>query len=225
MIRFNNQNHTFFNKSLIFFSNLVRKIFKGDRLRRISKKLQQISREHSLKKKSKKIVILDYGCGSMEISKRLQKSKHIKRIIGTDIFNFSYKKQKLSYLPYKNFSKKKIKVDLIIIIDVLHHIGIDKTNQILDDLSKVSNNIVVKDHFEHGFFSRHLLRFVDFYANYAYGVKIPKKYFDETSWQNQIKKTNFKEIKLIKNFQQHDGLFNFILNKKHHFVSILRYES
>ena len=225
MIRFNNQNHTIFNKSLIFFSNLVRKIFKGDRLRRISKKLQQISREHSLKKKSKKIVILDYGCGSMEISKRLQKSKHIKKIIGTDIFNFSYKKQKLSYLPYKKFSKKRIKVDLIIIIDVLHHIGVDRSYKILNDLSKFSKKIIVKDHFEHGYYSRQLLRFVDFYANYAYGVKIPKKYFDKESWQNQIKKTNFKEKKLIKNFQQHDGVFNLILNKRHHFISVLEHEN
>ena len=224
MIRFNNQNSTFFKKSLIFFSDTVRTIFKGDRLRRISKKLQQISKEYS-HKKNKRIVIVDYGCGSMEISKRLQKSKYIKKIIGTDIFDFSFREKKLSYLAYKDFSKSKIKADLIIIVDVLHHVGIDKANQILNNLSKTSKNIVVKDHFEHGFFSRHLLRFVDFYANYAYGVKIPKKYFDEISWQNQIKKTKFKEKKLIKNFQQHDGLFNFILSKKHHFVSILEHES
>ena len=134
-------------------------------------------------------------------------------------------KKKLYYIPYKNFSTRKLRVDLIIIVDVLHHIGIDKTYQILNNLSKVSKNIVIKDHFEHGFFSRHLLRFVDFCANYAYGVKIPKKYFDEISWKNQIKKTKFKERKLIKNFQQHDGLFNFILNKKHHFISILKHES
>ena len=50
MIRFNNQNSTFFKKSLIFFSDTVRTIFKGDRLRRISKKLQQISKEYSQKK-------------------------------------------------------------------------------------------------------------------------------------------------------------------------------
>ena len=94
MIRFNNQNNTYFNNSLIFFSTIVRKVFKGDRLTRISKKLQQISKGYSYKMKNKKIVILDYGCGSMEISKRLQRSKHIKKIIGTDIFDFSYKKKK-----------------------------------------------------------------------------------------------------------------------------------
>jgi len=54
-------------------------------------------------------------------------------------------------------------------------------------LSKVSKNILVKGHFEHGFFSRQLLRFVDFYANpvkniHNYGWKIKKylQYFIPT---------------------------------------------
>ena len=122
----------------------------------------------------------------------------------------------------KFFKSKNVNVDLIIAIDVLHHIGVDDASKILKKLSKISKNLIIKDHFEHGFFSRHLLRFVDFYANYAYGVNIPKKYFDYKSWNNAVKKSPLKEVKLIKNFQQHDGLFNLILNKKHHFVSLLK---
>ena len=120
------------------------------------------------------------------------------------------------------FKSNKIKFDLVIAVDVLHHIGIDQAPKILQKLSKVSNNVIIKDHFEHGFLSRHLLRFVDFYANYAYGVNIPKKYFDYLSWDLVVKKSSLKQVKLIKNFQQHDGLFNLILNKKHHFISILK---
>ena len=86
-----------------------------------------------------------------------------------------------------------------------------------------SKFIIVKDHYEHGFLSRHLLRFVDFYANYAYDVNIPKKYYDYSSWKKTIKKSRLKEVKIIESFQQHDGLFNFILNKKHHFVSHLKH--
>ena len=88
--------------------------------------------------------------------------------------------------------------------------------------TKYSKNIIIKDHFEYGFFSRQLLRFVDFYANYAYDVNIPKRYFDYMSWTKTIRKSNLKEIKLINSFQQHDGFFNFILNRKHHFVSHLK---
>ena len=222
MIRFNNTNQPKNKRLLIYISSLIRKIFGGDRLKRISKSIIKISKKISQKKK-KKIVILDFGCGSMEISKKMQKYSFVKKIIGTDTFNFKFKTKKMKYIQSNEFFKfKNNKFDLIIAIDVLHHIGIDDAHKVLKKLSKISKYIIIKDHFEHGFFSRHLLRFVDFYANYAYGVNIPKKYFDYKSWNKTIYKSSLKEIKFIKSFQQHDGLFNLILNKKHHFVSLLK---
>lgn len=219
MIRFKNKGNNFI---LIFFSDLVRKIFRGDRIKRISKTVMDISRKISNKNK-KKLSVLDFGCGSMEVSKKLKDKKYIKNIIGTDIFDYDYENQNIKYISKKKlFSSKIKKFDLIISIDVLHHIGIEKSHKVLQNLSNYSKYILIKDHFEFGFFSRHLLRFVDFYANYAYGVKIPKKYFTKNSWKNMLKKTNLKEIYRIENFQQHDGLFNFILNKRHHFISVLK---
>ena len=158
----------------------------------------------------------------MELSKLIQKKIFIKKIIGTDTFEYNFKKEKLEYLSKTKFLKKKIKFDAIIIVDVLHHIGIDKAWKILSQLSKSSDCIIVKDHFEYGFFSRHLLRFVDFYANYAYGVNIPDKYFDKNSWNKIFKKIKLKEKFHVSPFQQHDGIFNLILNKKHHFMSLLK---
>ena len=218
MIRFNNNGNKVV---LIFISDLIRKIFKGDRIKRISNKVINIAKELS-KKNKKKFYILDYGCGSMEVSKKLLKKEFVKRIIGTDIFHHKFKKNNIEYIQKnKLFASKNIRFDLIISIDVLHHIGVERSHKILNKLSKYSKYILIKDHFEYGFFSRHLLRFVDFYANYAYGVKIPKKYFTKKIWQSTINKTSLKEIYREENFQQHDGLFNFILNKKHHFISIL----
>ena len=207
---------------LIYISDCIREIFGGDRLGRISKTIIEMSKNIS-KENKKKIVILDFGCGSMGISKELQKYSFVKQIIGTDTYNFKYKTKKMKYIQSDFFFKSKNnKFDLIIAVDVLHHIGIDDAYKILKKLSKISKHIIIKDHFEHGFFSRHLLRFVDFYANYAYGVNIPDKYFDYRSWNKTVKKSSLKEIKFIKKFQQHDGLFNLILNKKHHFVSLLK---
>ena len=219
MIRFKKKNNKII---LIYFSDLIRKIFKGDRIKRIYKTVENISRKIA-KQNKKKISILDFGCGSMEISKKLKDKKYINKIIGTDIFNYKYEDQNIKYVQQNKFFKSKNKkFDLIISVDVLHHIGIDKSHKILNKLSNYSKYILIKDHFEFGFLSRHLLRFVDFYANYAYGVKIPKKYFNKLSWKNMLKKTNLKEIYKIENFQQHDGLFNLILNKKHHFISLLK---
>ncbi len=223
MIRFNTNNQPKYKRSMIFASNIIRKIFRGDRLKRITKTLLEISKQISLEEK-KRIVILDFGCGSMEISKRLQNNFHVYKIVGTDTFEANFKTNKLEYISSKKFKNYNKKFDLVIIVDVLHHIGVDNAYNVLKSLSKLSKNILVKDHFEHGFFSRHLLRFVDFYANYAYDVTIPKKYFDYDSWHKTIIKSNLKQIKLLKNFQQHDGLFNLILNKKHHFISLLKNE-
>ena len=222
MIRFNNTNIPKNKKLLIYISDYIREIFGGDRLGRISKTIIEMSKNIS-KENKKKIVILDFGCGSMGISKELQKYSFVKQIIGTNTYNFKYKTKKMKYIQSDFFFKSKNnKFDLIIAVDVLHHIGIDDAYKILKKLSKISKHIIIKDHFEHGFFSRHLLRFVDFYANYAYGVNIPDKYFDYRSWNKTVKKSSLQEIKFIKKFQQHDGLFNLILNKKHHFVSLLK---
>ena len=219
MIRFNKLEHK---KTLIIISDLIRKIAKGDRLKSLTNKVETLI-ENEVYDGKKKVSVIDFGCGSMEISKRIQHKKFIKNIVGLDIFDSKYKNKKLQYFQYKNFADlKRFKSDVVILIDVLHHIGIDKSRLVLKKLSKNSKILIIKDHFEHGFFSRHLLRFVDFYANFAYGVTIPKKYFDITSWKKTVKKTKLKENYFEKNFQQHVGLFNFILNKRHHFISVLK---
>ena len=222
MIRFNNSKTSKNKKLLILISNLVRKIFGGDRIKRLSNIMIQKSKKIHIKKKGK-INILDFGCGSMEISKKLEKLSFVENIVGVDTFESKFRTKKMQYIQYDEFfNKNKKKFDMIIAVDVLHHIGISRAFKTLKKLSKFSKNIIIKDHFEFGFFSRQLLRFVDFYANYAYDVNIPKEYFDYVSWKKTIKKSRLKEVELIKSFQQHDGVFNIILNKRHHFVSHLK---
>ena len=218
MIRFEKKEHL---KILIFISDLIRKIFGGDRTKRISKKIEHLLKNET--KNKKKISIVDFGCGSMEISKKIQHNKFIKKISGVDIFNSKFKYKKLEYFQYKKIKDlKNFKCDVMLLVDVLHHIGVNESFKLLKELSKYSKIIIIKDHFEHGQISRQLLRFVDFYANYAYGVVIPKIYYSEKSWAKTIKMSKLKQLYFEKNFQQHDGLFNLILNKKHHFISVLK---
>tara|TARA_B100001540_G_scaffold176826_1_gene156083 strand:+ start:224 stop:883 length:660 start_codon:yes stop_codon:yes gene_type:complete len=218
MIRFEKKEHL---KILIFISDLIRKIFGGDRTKRISKKIEHLLKNET--KNKKKISIVDFGCGSMEISKKIQHNNFIKKISGVDIFNSKFKYKKLEYFQYKKIKDlKNFKCDVMLLVDVLHHIGVNESFKLLKELSKYSKIIIIKDHFEHGQISRQLLRFVDFYANYAYGVVIPKIYYSEKSWAKTIKMSKLKQLYFEKNFQQHDGIFNLILNKKHHFISVLK---
>ena len=218
MMRFKENNY---NKFFVGLSDLIRYICGGDRLNRIFKIIDQLLTQTYFKK-NKRLKILDYGCGSMEISKKLKDKNYTKEIVGSDIFKHKFKSNKISYVSNYELFKNNKKFDVIFVIDVLHHIGVEDAFKIIKRLSKLSDNIIIKDHFEHSFLSRQLLRFVDFYANYGYGVNVPKKYFDESSWKKTIIKSKCIEILRYKNFQQHDGLFNLILNKKHHFVSLLK---
>ena len=218
MMRFKENNY---NRVFVGLSNLIRYICGGDRLKRITKIIDELLKKKYLEK-NRKLKILDFGCGSMEVSKKLRNKIYVGQIVGSDIFKHRYKSNKIVYIDNDELFKKKERFDIIFIVDVLHHIGVEDAYKIIRKLSKLSNNIIVKDHFEHGYLSRQLLRFVDFYANYGYGVNIPKKYFDKTSWKKTLIKSNCREIFHGKNFQQHDGLFNFILNKKHHFVSVIK---
>ena len=218
MMRFKENNY---NKMFVSVSDFIRLICGGDRLKRITSIIDDLLKKEYLKK-NKRLKILDYGCGSMEISKRLETRSYIESITGSDIFNYSFKSKKLIYTNNERLFNKNEKFDVIFVVDVLHHVGINDAHKILKKLSKLSKIIIIKDHFEHGFLSRQLLRFVDFYANYGYGVNVPKKYFNEKIWKETLIKSNSKEIFRKNSFQQHDGLFNIILNKKHHFVSMIK---
>tara|TARA_E500000178_G_scaffold55598_1_gene51921 strand:- start:1590 stop:2255 length:666 start_codon:yes stop_codon:yes gene_type:complete len=218
MMRFKENNY---NRVFVGLSNLIRYICGGDRLKRITKIIDELLKKKHLEK-NRKLKILDFGCGSMEVSKKLRDKIYVGQIVGSDIFKHRYKSNKIVYIDNDELFKKKEKFDIIFIVDVLHHIGVEDAHKIIRNLFKLSNNIIIKDHFEQSYLSRQLLRFVDFYANYGYGVNIPKKYFDKISWKKTLIKSNCREIFHCKNFQQHDGLFNFILNKKYHFVSVIK---
>ena len=71
MIRFHNSKRPLNKKLLIFISDFIRRLFGGDRIGRLSKMMITQSKKIYLQNK-KKITILDFGCGSMEISKKLE---------------------------------------------------------------------------------------------------------------------------------------------------------
>ena len=68
MIRFSKNEHK---KKLISLSDFIRKISKGDRTKRLSKKVEFLIKKEALKKKTS-VSVIDFGCGSMEISKKIQ---------------------------------------------------------------------------------------------------------------------------------------------------------
>lgn len=219
-MRYNN------NISLILLTfEFLRKILGGDRFNNL---IGYIEKEVVLIKKKigKKINLLDYGCGKLDFTLFLKKKKLINKAICVDNYELKYKKLPLN-VKYMNLSNSKMTFkknyfNLAIIIDVLHHIGINNLEKKLKTICKISEYVIIKDHFEFNYLSRQLLRLADWFGNYGTEVNIPKKYFTEEKWYRLIKKSKLKQIKIIKNVIQHKGLFSLILPSKHQFISIIR---
>ena len=89
-------------------------------------------------------------------------------------------------------------------------------------LKKICKFIIIKDHFQYGFFSNLILVLMDFFGNYFDGVKIPNLYFDKESYKKFLKKIPLKEIRSINNKKYYKWYWLYINNKKLQFVSIVK---
>lgn len=186
-------------------------------------------------KKSNNIKILDYGSGfepkvAYLIKAGLNKNKITSKITCLDL----YKKNDLdtlnknSSLEFRNISylsQKNKKYDFCIVVDTLHHIGVENQIQIRKILTKLKSKskiIIIKDHFEYNFWSRQILRFMDFIGNYYNNVNVPKKYFKQQMFDRLLKSLNLKIISKILNVKYYSNLFIFFSNPKLHFIYVIK---
>ena len=197
---------------------------------------KQIETLENLNRK-KVVKILDYGSGFNPIL--------IERII--EILSIKYKNTKFKAYCYDYYNKKEIslknknrkikffhvrklnninsKFNYCLIIDVLHHIGINEGNKIYHTtkkLKKISKYIIIKDHFQYGSFSNLVLIVMDFIGNYFDGVKIPSIYFNKQTYKKFIKKLSLKEIRRIDDIKYYKWYWFYINSKKLQFISILK---
>jgi hypothetical protein len=185
-------------------------------------------------KTSNSLRVLDFGSGfepkiASYIKSTLEKEIKIEitcmdlyKKKDLDILNKKYNLKFYNISSLNNFNKK---FHFCIISDVFHHIGIDKTKKILlilNKIRKISDIIIIKDHFEYDFFSRQTLRFMDFIGNYYNSVNIPKKYFTKTIFNKLIKKANFKIISKILTIRYYSKIFLFFSNPKIHFIYTIK---
>jgi hypothetical protein len=212
------------NSLISHFFYILRRIAGGDRF---SNLIPYIEKEFFFLKKilNRKLHLFDYGCGKMDFTILLIKKGLISKAICADNYELQNNIANKKY-QYINISKnKKIfkkKFDVAIIIDVLHHVGISKCHKELKKICNISKYVIIKDHFEYGYFSRQILRLGDWFGNYGTDINIPNKYFTEFKWQKLIKKLKLNQIKMINNVKQHKFLFSLILSSKHQFISVIK---
>ena len=210
-------------------------ILKNTREKKLSKYLNEIICEYH---KKKNIKILDFGSGfqpkvAFYLHNHLKNNKKNAQIDCYDFYkkidlkNLNKIKKKRGGVNFKNIKeikKNSEKYDFAIVSDVLHHIGVERKDdlvQILKNLKLKSKYILIKDHFEFNIVSRAILIFMDFIGNYHNNVNIPKKYFREDQFSELIKASNLKIKKKITNKEYYGKKFLFFNNSKLQFICLL----
>lgn len=133
----------------------------------------------------KEKTILDVGCGTGNIAALLAKQFALE-VQGIDI-----KTPAQSIIPFRLFNGKTIpfqdnSFDLVMLIDVLHHIkGRPNRQQLLKECLRVAKrSIIIKDHYYSNFFQNCYLKLVDFFSNVPLGIYTPFEFLPREHWES-----------------------------------------
>lgn len=210
----------------------IRVLMGGDRFANLYKSIEKTIKDLPLGNKD--ISMLDYGCGVMSIPIKLKEQGVINSFIGMDIYEPPESRDALdgqkwaSYVRINSSEQKALirSFDVAMLVDVLHHVeNENEIISILQYLSSQSKYLLIKDHIEYGLISRQILRLADWFGNYAYGVKVPGKYFSIDEWNIILKKAGLVEFARKGSVKVHGGIFGVILPSKCHYISVLIKES
>jgi|LakMenEpi03Aug12_release.lakeMendotaPanAssembly.Ray.scaffolds.fasta_scaffold162468_3 SAM-dependent methyltransferase len=157
--------------------------------------------------------VLDVGCGDMTLAKGLMMQIDDLDIScvdihpppadlpGRDAFWARYRQFDGQALPFAEQS-----FDIVIFSDVLHHVPVKSLQPLLASAGRVGRYVLIKDHFEYGWFSRQALRAMDFVGNYAYGISVPARYFSVDSFSQALDAAGLQAQKLDIGLRLYDHL-------------------
>lgn len=182
----------------------------------------------------KNLQILDFGSGFnpkviLKLEQNLKLLGYDCKILCVDFYSHNElnilknESENISFTNFIQFQKLETRFDLVIISDVLHHIGINKLENDKNlKKSFKSNFILIKDHFEYSLITRSILIFMDFLGNYKDSVSIPKNYFTLNRYTKFLERNNLQIIDEVKNIKLY-SYFYFPFNlKKIQFIHLLK---
>jgi len=134
--------------------------------------------------------LLDCGCGTGRLGKRLQEQLDLK-VYGVDV-----RFPKTPLIPFKQYDGKTIpfkdnSFDAVLLSDVLHHTN-DPDAMLAEVLRVAKKSVFIKDHYYKNFLDLQWLKFYDFMGNVADGTPTPFTFYSLKKWQDVGKKHNAK---------------------------------
>jgi len=139
---------------------------------------------------------LDVGCGDMQIAELIAAANPTSSWTCLDIYPLPEELKPLGkWQKYLAFDGQHIPLDdqsydFVLLCDVLHH-SLNPA-QLLRECARVGQKILVKDHYQYGFFSNLILKWMDRFGNQAYGVHIPGRYFSVESFAALCRESGLK---------------------------------
>ncbi|MFI0401589.1 MAG: class I SAM-dependent methyltransferase [Cyanobium sp.] len=177
---------------------------------------------------SKPIRVLDVGCGDLTLSRGL-----LDQVEGIDLTCIDIHPPPLTsegldpiWQCYQQFDGSSLPFDehafdVVMFSDVLHHVPAGLVSPLLKSAARVGRFVLIKDHFEYGWFSRNMLRAMDFVGNYGYGVSVPKRYFSYDSFAATMLAAGLRidDMDIGINLYDHLPFIRSVLSSKWQFVA------
>ncbi len=164
--------------------------------------------------------VLDIGCGSGTLAKRIMALRPDIGIEGIDVLV-----RPGAEIPVTEFDGDTIPwedghFDIALFVDVLHHT--EAPARLLAEAKRVSKGgIVIKDHFREGVLADATLRFMDWVGNAQHGVVLPYNYLSDPEWRGIWSKLGLKVERLTDKVGLYPAPFSWLFDRRLHFVARL----
>jgi SAM-dependent methyltransferase len=174
------------------------------------------------------IRILDVGCGDMTLARGLLDQVEGIELACVDIHPPPLRSDDLDpiWQRYQQFDGSSLPFDahvfdIVIFSDVLHHVPSGLVSPLLKSAARVGRFVLIKDHLEYGWFSRNMLRAMDFVGNYGYGISVPKYYFNRDSFASTVCEAGLRvdDLEIGINLYDHLPFVRSLLSSKWQFVA------
>jgi SAM-dependent methyltransferase len=164
--------------------------------------------------------VLDIGCGSGTLAKRIMALRPDVSIEGIDILVRPSTEIPVTEYDGDNIPWPDGHFDVALFVDVLHHT--EAPARLLAEAKRVSKaGIVIKDHFREGVLADATLRFMDWVGNAQHGVVLPYNYLSDPEWRGIWSKLGLKVERLTDKVGLYPAPFSWLFDRRLHFVARL----
>jgi SAM-dependent methyltransferase len=115
-------------------------------------------------------------------------------------------------MPYADKS-----FDAVLFVDVLHHAA--KPLVLLEQAKRLSNCVLIKDHFRRGPLAAPRLRLMDWVGNAHQGVSLPYNYWSKSEWLTAFRSVGLKPIETRESLGLYPPPASWLFERGLHFIA------